>query len=57
MLWFGVGMSALAFLAVPVCVVWLAVGYWLGRRQEVLARRQARGDLAAKAAAAAATSP
>ncbi|MGD2152970.1 MAG: MFS transporter [Gemmatimonadales bacterium] len=55
MLWFGVGMSALAFLAVPVCAVWLAVGYWLGRRQEVMARRQARGDLAAKAAAAVAT--
>ncbi len=57
MLWLGVGMSALAFLAVPICGVWLAVGYWLGRQQEVLARGQARGDLAAGPAAAAATSP
>ncbi len=57
MLWLGVGMSALAFLAVPLCGVWLAVGYWLGRQQEVLARRQARGDLAAQPAAAVATSP
>jgi AAA family ATP:ADP antiporter len=55
MLWLGVGMSALAFLAVPVCGVWLLVGYWLGRRQEVLARGQARGDLAARPAPAAAT--
>ncbi len=46
MVWLGLGMSAIAFVAVPICGLWLAVGYWLGRRQEVLARQQARGDTA-----------
>lgn len=55
MLWLGVGMSALAFLAVPICAVWLAVGYWLGRRQEVLARHQAHRDRAVEPAPATAT--
>ncbi|UCC71849.1 MAG: MFS transporter [Gemmatimonadota bacterium] len=52
MMWFGFGMSVMAFVAVPLCAVWLAVGYWLGRRQEALARRQARGDVAVQPAAA-----
>jgi AAA family ATP:ADP antiporter len=55
MLWLGVSMSALAFVAVPLCGVWLAVGYWLGRRQEGLARLQARGDVVAQPGPAAAT--
>ena len=56
MVWLGLGMSAIAFVAVPICGLWLAVGYWLGRRQESLARTQARGDVAAPPAAVAATS-
>jgi AAA family ATP:ADP antiporter len=53
MMWLGLGMSAIAFVAVPICGLWLVVGYWLGRRQEALARRQARGDLSAQPAPAA----
>ncbi len=56
MAWLGLGMSAIAFVAVPICGLWLAVGYWLGRRQESLARTQARGDVATPPAAVAATS-
>ena len=32
----GMGLSALAGVAVPLAVVWAAVGYWLGRRVEEL---------------------
>ena len=49
MVWLGVSMSATAFVAVPICAVWLLVGYALGRRQETLARKQAHGDAAAVA--------
>ncbi len=53
MVWLGLGMSAIAFVAVPICAAWLVVGYWLGRRQEAAARWQARGDLAVRPARAA----
>jgi AAA family ATP:ADP antiporter len=46
MVWLGVSMSATAFAAVPICAAWLLVGYALGRRQETLARSQARSDAA-----------
>ena len=36
----GLGMSAIAFVAAPIAGVWLAVGYWLGRKQAALAKRQ-----------------
>jgi AAA family ATP:ADP antiporter len=45
-IYLGLSMSTLAFAAAPICVVWLGVGYAIGRRQETLAARQARGDLA-----------
>jgi AAA family ATP:ADP antiporter len=32
----GFGLSALAFLAVPLSLAWLAVALWLGRRHRVL---------------------
>ncbi len=32
----GLGMSGIAFAAVPVAGIWLMVGYWLGRRQTEL---------------------
>jgi AAA family ATP:ADP antiporter len=35
----GWGMAAIAFLAVPVSLLWLAVGLWLGARQARLAAR------------------
>lgn len=34
----GLGLSPLSFLAVPVALAWLAIGLWLGRRQERLRR-------------------
>jgi len=34
----GLGLSALSFLAAPLALAWLAVGLWLGRRQERLRR-------------------
>jgi AAA family ATP:ADP antiporter len=46
--WFGLGMSAIAFVAAPICGLWLLVGFWLGRRQAALASRQARSDLPAE---------
>jgi AAA family ATP:ADP antiporter len=33
----GVGLAGLAWLAVPVSLVWMVIGLWLGRRQEQLA--------------------
>ncbi len=50
--WFGLGMSAIAFAAAPICAVWLLLGFWLGRRQAVLAGRPARADLAPQPAPA-----
>ncbi|HEY1372911.1 MAG TPA: MFS transporter [Candidatus Binatia bacterium] len=34
----GMGLPAIAFAAVPLSAVWLVNGWWLGRRQEALAR-------------------
>jgi len=34
----GLGLSAISFLAAPLALAWLAVGLWLGRRQERLRR-------------------
>ncbi|MGA8052196.1 MAG: MFS transporter [Burkholderiales bacterium] len=34
----GLGLSGLSFLAAPLALGWLAVGLWLGRRQERLRR-------------------
>ena len=38
--WLGLSMSAIAFVAAPICALWLMVGFWLGRRQAVLAQTQ-----------------
>ncbi len=46
----GLSMSGIAFVAVPICAAWMAIGYWLGHRQTDLARGQAGADLAAEAA-------
>lgn len=35
--WLGLAMSTIAFVAAPIALVWLAVGFWLGRRQDELA--------------------
>jgi AAA family ATP:ADP antiporter len=52
MLWLGLSMSALAFVAVPISAVWMFVGFWLGRKHETLAGRQARSDVGVQAAPA-----
>lgn len=51
-IWLGLSMSTLAFAAAPLCLIWLGVGYAIGRRQETLAARQARADMPVKAVAA-----
>jgi AAA family ATP:ADP antiporter len=51
--WLGLSMSAIAFVATPICGVWLVIGYWLGRRQSLLAAREGAPDeIAARPAAA-----
>jgi AAA family ATP:ADP antiporter len=45
----GLTMSGIAFLAAPVCAVWMLVGYLLGRRQTALAKAQVRSDVRAEA--------
>jgi len=35
---FGLGMIGIAITAVPVSIAWLINGWWLGRKQEILAR-------------------
>lgn len=37
----GLGMSGIAYAAVPIAAVWLALGLWLGREQGRLGARQA----------------
>ncbi len=35
---FGLGMTAISFLAVPLAGLWIGVGWWLGRQQAELAK-------------------
>ena len=35
---FGLGLAGISLAAVPICIVWLVNGLWLGRRNEALAR-------------------
>jgi AAA family ATP:ADP antiporter len=51
----GLGMMGIAWVAVPVSAVWLAVGYALGLRQQTLAADQAAGRDLGTAAPAMAT--
>lgn len=37
----GLGLAAIAYAAVPLALIWAALGLWLGRRQEAL--RETRG--------------
>jgi len=36
----GMGLTAIAFVAVPLSAAWLLNGFWLGRRQEAMAANQ-----------------
>jgi AAA family ATP:ADP antiporter len=40
----GLGLSGIAFVAVPVSAVWLVLGVWLGRKQVVLAATRIQAD-------------
>ena len=37
----GLGLAGISLAAVPISLVWLVNGFWLGRRNEVLAREAA----------------
>ena len=37
MQWLGLGLAAIAFVAVPICGLWLLIGLWLGREQSAKA--------------------
>lgn len=41
--WFHLGVAGISFVAVPISLLWLFNGYWLGRRQEKLAASPAPG--------------
>jgi AAA family ATP:ADP antiporter len=45
---FGLGLSAISYIAVAVVAGWCALGVWLGRRQCVLADAQTKGDRSAQ---------
>lgn len=36
--WLGLSLVGTAFVAAPLAAVWLLIGFWLGRRQEAMAR-------------------
>lgn len=42
----GMGLAALTSVAVPLALVWAALGYWLGRKQQGIARQTASADAA-----------
>ncbi|MET4578661.1 NTP/NDP exchange transporter [Ottowia thiooxydans] len=42
----GMGLAALTSVAVPLALVWAALGYWLGRKQQDIARQTAPVDAA-----------
>jgi AAA family ATP:ADP antiporter len=46
----GLGLRGISFVAVPIIAVWLALGVWLGRKQQVLA--EAKSDQTLPLAAA-----
>jgi AAA family ATP:ADP antiporter len=38
----GLGLAGISLAAVPISLVWLVNGLWLGRRNEALAREASR---------------
>src|SRR5216117_1317236 len=44
---FGLTLSTISYIAVPVVACWCALGIWLGRKQRALADAQAKRDQAA----------
>jgi AAA family ATP:ADP antiporter len=38
--WLGIGMTGISIMAVPLSALWLLNGWWLGRKQEKLAKSE-----------------
>jgi AAA family ATP:ADP antiporter len=53
----GLGMTGVALVAAPISALWLGVGYWLGRRQAVMAATSAQAGESLTRGSAAATEP
>jgi AAA family ATP:ADP antiporter len=53
----GMGLAALASVAIPLALAWAALGIWLGRAQQRLADERAGNPDTGRAADAASTSP
>ncbi len=55
MQWLGLGLAAIAFVAVPICGLWLLIGLWLGREQSAKAETGEEAGAASATPAPAAT--
>ena len=55
MQWLGLGLAAIAFVAVPICGLWLLIGLWLGREQSAQAEKGEEAGAASVTPAPAAT--
>ena len=55
MQWLGLGLAAIAFVAVPICGLWLLIGLWLGREQSAQAETGEEAGAASVTPAPAAT--
>lgn len=50
--WAGLGIGGIALVAVPLSFAWLAVSWWVGRRQETMAAHDAESAPALRSASA-----
>jgi AAA family ATP:ADP antiporter len=55
MQWLGLGLAAIAFVAVPISGLWLLIGLWLGREQSAKAEKGEEAGAASVTPAPAAT--
>ena len=42
----GLGLTGIAFTAIPISAIWLVLGVWLGRRQAVMAAGETKHESA-----------
>jgi len=52
LIWLGMNMTGIAVVAVPLSLVWLVNGLWLGRKQNLLQTEQALDSVPAPQAQA-----
>jgi AAA family ATP:ADP antiporter len=38
--WFGLGLTGISFVAAPLAAIWCALSFWLGRKQQTMARQR-----------------